>query len=79
MSIRPRGTGVVEMELADGPPRPPAGDGGPTYILLRWQGHPVGRVVLDGGQVPAAADFARLVLEAAAPSWLNEGFLPTFA
>ncbi len=66
MSLTERGPGVLELELAGGPPRPPAG-AGPAYILLRWHGRPVGRVILGNGGPPDAAGFAREVLEAAGP------------
>jgi len=59
--------GVVELDLASEPLRPPEMTGAEIlYVVLRWRGRPVGRLVLDGASPPDDAAFRHAVLEAAA-------------
>ena len=59
--------GVVELDLASEPLRPPETAGAElVYLVLRWKGRPVGRLVLEGASPPDAETFRHAVLEAAA-------------
>jgi GT2 family glycosyltransferase len=58
---------VVELDLAAEPLEVPAAAGSDTvYVLLRWRGRPVGRVVLDPDCPVDSEAFRHTALEAAA-------------
>lgn len=65
----PSAGGVIrELELTgSAPDMPPETGGRLVYLLLRWQGRPVGRLVLEKGPVPDLETFHKSVLDAAAP------------
>jgi GT2 family glycosyltransferase len=57
----------MEMDLAAASPEPPEMAGAEmVYLLLRWQGRPVGRMILEGGQPISASRFRWEAVEAAA-------------
>ena len=59
--------GVAELDLASEPLRPPETAGAElVYLVLRFKGRPVGRLVLEGASPPDAEAFRHAVLEAAA-------------
>ncbi len=63
---RPGGL-IREIDLDHGPPCPPPETGESlVYLLLRWRGRPVGRVVLEPGARPETGAFRQQVLDAAA-------------
>jgi len=61
--------GVVrELELAGDAPAMPRETGAClVYLLLRWQGRPVGRLIMEKGAVPDLPSFRAKVLDTAAP------------
>ena len=62
----PRGR-IMEMDLTTAPPEPPEMAGAEiVYLLLRWQGRPVGRMILKSGQPISASRFRWEAVEAAA-------------
>ncbi len=64
----PAGGVIRELELSGGAPDMPEEIGRRLiYLLLRWQGRPVGRLVLEKGPVPDPEAFRKKVLDTAAP------------
>jgi glycosyltransferase involved in cell wall biosynthesis len=58
---------IVEIDLAVEPIVPPdTGGAEVVYVLLRWQGRPVGRLILEGGRQLSASRFRWEALAAAA-------------
>jgi GT2 family glycosyltransferase len=63
----PSAARVVEIDLSTSPPAPPEMAGAEmVYVLLRWQGRPVGRMILEGGKPIPASRFRWEAVEAAA-------------
>ena len=62
---------IVEVELcSEGVLAPEVGGDELVYVLLRWKGRPVGRLILEGDRLPGESSLRRMALEAAAPGIL---------
>jgi GT2 family glycosyltransferase len=57
---------IVEIDLSRSADPPNLAAGGTCYVLFRWKGRPVGRVIVDARQSLSAEAFRREAIEASA-------------